>query len=147
MCSDKVCECEENECSCPQDCPGECACFLVNTQAAFEAFNEEEGKTLKAITDFEEMPDGTGIAGFDDPLCGGIPNAPDAFPYPNGLDQLNLCVQSNLNAGTPADVNPRGVDGRAAPSDGFLGTVTDLLLSTTFCASHDMVCDTANAAA
>ena len=42
------------------------------------------------------------VAGMDDPLCGGIPSSPAGTPYPEGLDQLNMCLQSNTLGEFPA---------------------------------------------
>ena len=80
------------------------SCIVFDNQAEFEAFNAAEGNVLKGIEDFEEPPPGAGFLALDDPLCGGIPNG----PFPNGIDQLNLCVQSNILGGAPDVPSPRG---------------------------------------
>ncbi len=46
-CGNGECEEGESECSCPADCPVDLSCFLFNNHSEFEAFNQEEGKTLK----------------------------------------------------------------------------------------------------
>ena len=139
-CGDGICEGNEDECNCPADCPGECPCFIFTSQADFEAFNEENGKTLKGVEDFEEGILGPGaVDGMDDPLCGGVPNAPDAFPYPAGLTQLNMCVQGNTLAGNATDPSPHGIDGLAAASAGFFGASSDIVVANFFADSLDIM--------
>ena len=104
------------------------ACVVFSDQAEFEAFNTDQGRVLNGIEDFEESIIFTTIDGMDDPLCGGIPNSPDGFPFPNGLDEEILCLQSNFEH-YPALPNPRGVDGLAAAGAGFLGLLSDIVLS------------------
>ncbi|MCH8969935.1 MAG: hypothetical protein IIA66_12555, partial [Planctomycetes bacterium] len=140
VCGDLVCEGDETSCSCPADCPGECPCFIFTNQADFEAFNEANGKTLKGVEDFEEGILGAGaVDGMDDPLCGGVPNAPDAFPYPAGLTQLNMCVQGNTLAGNATDPSPTGIDGLAAASAGFFGASSDIVVANFFADSLDIM--------
>ncbi|MCZ6651643.1 MAG: GEVED domain-containing protein [Planctomycetota bacterium] len=141
-CGDGNCDPDENECTCPQDCLGECACIIFTNQAEFEAFNAAEGKTLKGIEDFEEgtlLPGA--VDGMEDPLCGGVPNAPDAVPYPEGLTQLNMCVQSNTLGEFPTTPSPHSApdSGLAAASAGFLGMVSDVVLANTFVDSWDLM--------
>ncbi len=137
-CGDGVCAPGENECNCAQDCPGACPCTIFNNQAEFEAFNQEEGKILKGIEDFEgsTLPPES-VAGLDDPLCGGIPSAPPGTPYPVGLTQLSMCVQSNTLGGAPSVPSPS--DGLAAASAGYLGGVSDVVRSNTFIISWDLM--------
>ncbi len=100
---------------------------------------EESNLVLKGVEDFEEsiLPGGSG-EGVDDPLCGGIPNLPDGFPFPNGLGQDNLCLQSNFVHG-PSSPGPRGVDGLAVVSAEFLDAVSDAVVANYFVDSHDLI--------
>ncbi len=109
---------------------------MFNNQAEFEAFNAEEGKFLKGVEDFEETPPGSGLQGFSDPLCGGIP----AGPFPNGLDQLNLCVQANTLGGAPVDPSPHGANSLDfVPFGSGFGESSDLVLANYFVDSFDMM--------
>ncbi len=138
-CGDGLCEDPENECTCPADCPGECPCTLFTDQAEFEAFNEGDGKVNKGIETFEEATTGPGeVNAMDDPLCGGIPNLPDGNSFPNGLDQGNLCLQSNLDH-APATPNPRGVGGLVSVGAGFQGTASGIVIANTFVDSLDLI--------
>ena len=139
VCGDGICTGEEQECNCPADCPGACPCTLYTNQADFETAMEESDLVLKGVEDFEEsiLPGGSG-EGVDDPLCGGIPNLPDAFPFPNGLGQDNLCLQSNFVHG-PSSPHPRGVNGLAVVSAEFLGAVSDAVVANYFVDSHDLI--------
>ncbi len=119
--------------------PGELVWFT--SQAAFEAFNAGEGKVLKGTEDFEEsILNPGGADGFDDPLESGVPNAPDGFPFPNGMTGLpNLIVQSNTLGGNPTVPSPRGVNGLAAfaaPGGNF---VSDVVISNLLTDSHDLI--------
>ena len=110
-------------------------------QADFEAFNAGEGRVLKGTEDYEEsvLDPGDG-ADFDDPLESGVPNLPEGLIFPDGMTGLpNLIVQSNLGGGRPTDEDPRGVDGLAAASDGFLGAVSDVVLANFFPDSLDLI--------
>ena len=120
FCGDGECLTGENPCNCPLDCPGLCLCSIFFDQASFEEFVAvEEGMELEGFETFEEsiLPPASADT-FDDPLCGGIPNLPDGFPFPNGLSQLNLCVQSNILGGAPDVPKPRGASGLRAYSAG-----------------------------
>ncbi len=140
-CGDGICDPGDDECNCPADCPGECACFVFDNKSEFEAFNEEEGKALKGIEDFEETPPGTPIIDVDDPLCGGIPSTPLPPLFPNGIDQLNLCVQANTLAGAPVDPSPHG------PPNGLVfvefgagfGESSDIVVAGYFVDSFDLM--------
>ena len=139
-CGDGLCSGEEDECNCPQDCPGVCPeCVFFFDQAEFEAFNEGQGQLMKGFEDFEEsiLPV-FGVDAMDDPLCGGVPNLPDGFPFPNGLEEPNLCVQSNFDH-LPEAPNPRGVNGLAAVSAGFFGVASDIVLPNFFVDSLDLL--------
>ncbi len=115
------------------------ACGVFNDQAEFEAAMENSGLGLMGVEGFYGAfmpPDAAYV--FDDPLCGGIPSAPDGFPFQTGLEQLNLCVQSNFehNPGTPG---PRGVDGLVALSPAFLGVLSTIVLPVEFVDSLDLM--------
>ncbi len=129
----ELCEAQEG------DPPTPCACRIFNNQAEFEEFLED-CKALKGIEDFEEAEFFTGvIIAIDDPLCGGIPNLPDGSPFPNGLSQLNLCLQSNTLGGNPDNKSPRGVDGLVFVSGpGKFGNSSHVVLANTFTDSLDM---------
>ena len=134
-CGDDTCDPNEDCESCPGDC-GQCSsCVTFTNQADFEAFNEEEGNVFKGIEDFEEPPEGTGIVGFDDPLCGGVPNG----PFPNGLDQLNLCVQSNLLGGAADTPSPRGPNALVFVPFCGIAECDDLVLANYFADSLDVM--------
>ena len=115
----------------PPPAPAQGGLMWFTDRAAFEAFNQSAGKVLKGIEDFEEsILDPNDVDGFDDPLEFGVPNLPDGFPFPNGMTGLpNLIVQSNLLGGNPTNEDPRGVDGLAALSAGFLGAVSDMVIA------------------
>ncbi len=136
-CGDDTCDPNEDCESCPDDC-GQCpSCVTFNSQAEFEAFNAAEGNVLKGIEDFEEGPPGAGMPGPHDPLCGGIPNG---WPFFNGLDQLNLCVQSNLLGGAPDVPAPRGENALVFVEFGSgFGESSDLVLANTFVDSIDVM--------
>ena len=140
VCGNESCEDGEDACNCPADCPGKCPCVVFNAVAEFLAFNLGIGNLPKGTEDFEEsiLPPNA-VESFDDPLCGGVPNAPDAFPFPSGLDELNICVQSNILAGDPVEPSPSGADGLAAVSSGFLGAVSDVVLANSFVHSLDLM--------
>lgn len=112
-------------------------CVIFNDQAEFEAAMEQGGWVLAGMETFSEAIL-MGVFGFDDPLCGGIPALPIGFPFPNGLDVQNLCLQSNLehNPGAP---NPRGVDGLVAVGAGWFGVSSDVVLALEFVDSLDLM--------
>ena len=114
------------------------SCIVFDNQAEFEVFNAAEGNVLKGIEDFEEGIGGFGI--LQDPLCGGIPNSGWEAWYPTGLDELNLCVQSNLLAGTPVNPDPHGANGLVTVGFGSgFGESSDLVLANYFVDSFDVM--------
>ena len=139
ICGDETCDEGEDECNCPEDCPGQCPCEIFTDAVEFEAFITALGNTRISMEDFEEseLPPAT-FDLLDDPLCGGVPNLPDGFPFPNGLGALSLCIQSNEEH-APADPNPRGTDGLVAASAGFGGAVTDVVVADFFVDSLDLI--------
>lgn len=138
QCGDGFCSGDEDAGNCSQDCPGEGPCAMFTNQVEFETSNEQQGLILKGVETFEEsiLPPAT-IDMVDDPLCGGVPNAPDAFPFPNGLDLLDLCVQSNIEH-PPDSPNPRGANSLAVASVGFLGVASDVVVASTYSDSLDL---------
>lgn len=114
------------------------SCIVFDNQAEFEAFNAAEGNVLKGIEDFEETPPGAGKPGPHDPLCGGIPNV--RWPFPNGLDQLNICVQANILGGAPDVPAPRGAHGLFFVQFGSgFGESSDLVVANYFVDSFDLM--------
>lgn len=105
-----------------------------NNQSDFEIFNHGDGKVSKGTEDFEESflgPDSRFI--FNDPLEFDVPNLPDGLPFPFGMTGLpNLIVQSNVLGGDPFVQAPIGPNGLMAVSAGFLGVVSDVVLSSFF---------------
>ncbi|MCH8853301.1 MAG: hypothetical protein IID41_11720 [Planctomycetes bacterium] len=143
LCGDGICSAGENECNCSADCPGACEITEFTNQADFEAAMEDANKILKGIETFEEsnLPPAD-VLGMDDPLCGGIPCAPGGCSFPNGLDQFNLCLQSNVLGNAPVVPSPQGINGLAAASAGFSGAVSDIVISNTFVNGLDLIFDT-----
>jgi hypothetical protein len=109
--------------------------FFTNKDE-FTRAAEAAGKRVKCSEDFEgsNLPPNS-VLGFADPLQGGVPNG----PYPNGLACRNLTVQSNLGGGNAPQPNPRGANGLAAASAGFLGATSDIVLANTFVDSLDHI--------
>ncbi len=141
-CGDGSCDPGESVCSCAQDCPGVCpfSCTVFTNQADFEAFNEEGGKIQKGVEDFEEHAPGDTIVVINDPLCGGIPSIPsDPSAFPNGIDQLNLCVQANLLGGAPNVPFPRGPAGLVLIEECGLGNLTAIVIANNFVDSFDLM--------
>ena len=112
-------------------------CLIFNDQAEFEAAMAQGGWGLTGIETFEEAILWL-VEAFDDPLCGGVPNLPIGFLFPNGLDVQNLCVQSNLEH-HPETPNPRGVDGLVVVGTGFLGVTSEVVLALEFVDSLDLM--------
>ncbi len=115
----------------PPTARAQCGLIWFFDQAAFETFNQSEGKVLKGTEDYEESILGpSDFDLFDDSLESGVPNSPDGFPFPDGMTGLpNLVAQSNLGGGNPMDEDPRGVEGLAAVSNGFAGAVSDVVVT------------------
>lgn len=85
--------------------------FLVFTsRTSFNEYLKGPGAhcVLKGEEDFEgsTLPSG-GSAVLNDPLAAGVSNG----PFPAGLSQLNLRVQSNTLGGTATIASPRGASG------------------------------------
>ena len=114
-------------------------CVIFNDQAEFDAAMVNSGLGLMGVEGFYGAmmsPDDAYV--FDDPLCGGVPSEPDGFPFLWGLEQLNLCVQSNFEH-NPEAPNPRGVDGLIALSPAFLGVLSTIVLPYEFVDSLDLM--------
>ena len=110
-------------------------------QADFEAFVARQGKVLKGIEDFEESILGPNSADpFDDPLESGVANAPDGFPFPEGMTGLpNLKVQSNFEHDLFNPNNPRGVNALAAFSATAGNFVSDVVIANFTVDSLDLI--------
>ncbi len=110
-------------------------------EADFVAFNAGEGKVLKGTETYEEsILDTNNVDTFDDPLESDVPNAPDGFPFPEGMTGLpNLIVQSNLGGGNPTNEDPRGPNGLAALSAGLGGAVSDVVVAAQSADSLDLI--------
>ena len=110
-------------------------------QAEFETFVASQGAVLKGIEDFEESILGPNdVEALNDPLESGVPNLPDAFPFPAGLTGLpNLRVQSNLGGGNPTVPNPRGPNGLCALSVGADGAASDMVVALFAVDSLDLI--------
>ncbi len=108
-------------------------------QDQFEFLLIVQGKVLKGVETFEEstLPPSS-IASMENPLQGGVPNLPDGFPFPEGMTELNLTLQSNIDGGDPTEPNPT-VRGLAAVSAGFLGAASDSVLASSFVQSLDLI--------
>ncbi len=121
--------------------PAQSVLTWFTNQAAFEEFNKSDGKVLKGFENFEEsvLPPNS-VDGFNDPLEFGVPNGPDAFPFPQGMTGLpNLLVQSNNLGNDPVDESPHGINGLFAASAGFAGVVSDVVVAFLFVFSLDLI--------
>lgn len=80
----------------------QCTFFLDKLE--FERFNEEHGKFLKGVEDFEEsnIPP-MGKQALPAPLEGNVPNVagPKGIGFPNGLEQKNIIIQDNVHPVQP----------------------------------------------
>lgn len=77
----------------------------------FETFNENHGKFLKGVEDFEESNIDSGAKqALPAPLEGNVPNvAPNGVGFPDGLEQKNIIIQDNITQGcNPPGLNPSG---------------------------------------
>jgi hypothetical protein len=105
-------------------------------QGEFEAAALAAGLVFFELETFEEstLPPNS-VTGFNDPLAPGVPNG----PFPAGMTGCTDWIyQSNLGGGNPAQPNPRGVNGLAAASVGFMGATSDVVVANTFVDSVDM---------
>ncbi|MHC4414460.1 MAG: hypothetical protein ACYS0G_04170 [Planctomycetota bacterium] len=98
-------------------------CFVFFDQAVFEIFNQEQGKVLKGLEDFEPPVSNLGfgqIAVLQDPLLGNVPNVDPAsgLGFPNGLLNKNLAIQSNIVTENAPDITPGS--GLVALGPGFV---------------------------
>jgi hypothetical protein len=118
-------------------------CQAFFDKQEFDIFNEQHGKFLKGIEDFEE----SNIAPNDvrvlpNPLQGNVPNVdPGGIGFPNGLRQKNIVIQDNVTPGcNPQNPNPgAGNDRLAVLGQGFGGANSKKVSSNFFVASTDLI--------